>query len=209
MLELAKEAVASGSPAAQQFTEQLDEIGSPTHGARRHATQAALSQLSQPAAPFARPLLHALYSPYGDRVRPALTLSLSLTLTLILTLTLTRNGRPEQPPPCGHPRPALARGGSQGGGEGVRGATCAGCAGAGRGRDLAARARGDPTLASAPSTPPNPPLPPDFSRLSPCPSRPLPPPPLPLRLLPERHSCHLTPARLCTLRSALSTHAQS
>lgn len=31
MLELAKEAVASGSPAAQQFTEQLDEIGSP-HG---------------------------------------------------------------------------------------------------------------------------------------------------------------------------------
>ena len=74
MLDLAKEAVASGSPAAQQFTEQLDEIGSPTHGARRHATQAALSQLSQPAAPFARPLLHALYSPCGERVRPALTL---------------------------------------------------------------------------------------------------------------------------------------
>ena len=52
MLDLAKEAVASGSPAAQQFTEQLDEIGSPTHGARRHATQPALRQLSQPAVPL-------------------------------------------------------------------------------------------------------------------------------------------------------------
>jgi len=70
MLELAKEAVASGSPAAQQFTEQLDEIGSP-HGARRHATQAALSQRSPPAVPLARPLLHALYSPRRDRGRPA------------------------------------------------------------------------------------------------------------------------------------------
>ena len=67
----------------------------------------------------------------------------------------------------------------------------------------------------APRSPPRPPplptapLPLDFSHLSPCPSRPLPPPPLPLRLLPERHSCHLTPARLSTLRSALSTHAQA
>ena len=66
-----------------------------------------------------------------------------------------------------------------------------------------------PTLASAPSPPPDSPIRPDFSHLNLCPSRPLPPPPLPLRLLPERHSCHLTPARLSTLRSALSTHAQA
>ena len=56
MLDLAKEAVASGSPAAQQFTEQLDEIGSPTHGAPpRHpagpqAAQSACSPLCEAAA---------------------------------------------------------------------------------------------------------------------------------------------------------------